>query len=102
MSKIYLNIYASFKIKMKVFNTYLILYLIIIFYSSLSSALESVHPTIIETSSIMTPVADEACFAPNEPCDVKLIKFVESAKISLDIAIFDINLESLVHAILLQ
>lgn len=42
----------------------------------------------------------EVCFSPEEPCDVKLAKFVQSAQKSLDIAVFDINLDKVVHEVL--
>jgi phosphatidylserine/phosphatidylglycerophosphate/cardiolipin synthase-like enzyme len=54
------------------------------------------------SETVKTPVADETCFAPDEPCDAKLTKFVQSAQKSLDIAIFDFNLDKLVHEILVQ
>ena len=57
---------------------------------------------LFEEALTKAPLPDEVCFAPSEPCDLKLIKFVESANESLDIAIFDINLDSLVHAILIK
>lgn len=57
-----------------------------------------------ELSDTLTPAPadDEACFAPVEKCDVKIAKFVSSARKSLDVAIFDINLDHLVHQILVQ
>ena len=45
------------------------------------------------------PHADEVCFSPAEPCDVKLIKFIATAAKSLDVAIYDINLDQLVHGL---
>lgn len=44
----------------------------------------------------------EVCFSPDEPCDLKLLKFIESAKSSIDVAVFDINLDQIVHALLIQ
>jgi|GEM_PF-6836086 len=57
---------------------------------------------LIEESRVSVPQNHEVCFSPDERCDLKLIKFVESAKASLDIAVFDLNLEQLVHEILKQ
>ena len=56
----------------------------------------------IDAALVSAPIDNETCFSPDEPCDIKLVKFVESAKVSLDIAIYDINLDQLVHAILVQ
>ena len=42
------------------------------------------------------PIDQEVCFSPDEPCALKLIKFVQSAKKSIDMAIYDINLKGLV------
>lgn len=53
-------------------------------------------------SKVITPPKDgEVCFSPEEPCDLKLIKFIEMAQKSVDIAIYDINLDQLVHQLLL-
>jgi phosphatidylserine/phosphatidylglycerophosphate/cardiolipin synthase-like enzyme len=56
----------------------------------------------VEDSLTPAPVNEEVCFSPVEKCDVKLVKFVKSAQKSLEIAIYDINLDQLVHQILLQ
>lgn len=53
-------------------------------------------------SSEVTPVDQEVCFAPDEPCDQKLVEFIKTAKVSLDMAIYDVNLDELVHQILIQ
>lgn len=58
--------------------------------------------TIINEAMVKPPVADETCFTPDEPCDIKLILFIQSAKVSLDIAIFDVNLDKVVHEILVK
>ncbi len=58
--------------------------------------------SVINEALVVPPVANEVCFAPDDPCDIKLTKFVQSAKSSLDIAIFDLNLDKLVHEILVQ
>ena len=54
----------------------------------------------IQTSLITTPKTNEVCFSPNEFCDIKLQRFLESAEKSIDMAIYDINLKSLVDLIL--
>lgn len=59
------------------------------------------HPSP-KNSIVTTPVDGEVCFSPKMPCDQKLIKFIDSAEKSLDIAIFDVNLDELVHHILVQ
>jgi hypothetical protein len=40
------------------------------------------------------PVANETCFSPAGPCEVKLVKFIRSAKKTVDVAVFDINLDA--------
>lgn len=42
------------------------------------------------------------CFSPDEGCDVKLSQFVQSAQQSIDVAIFDFNLDKLAHDLLVQ
>jgi phosphatidylserine/phosphatidylglycerophosphate/cardiolipin synthase-like enzyme len=56
--------------------------------------------TAAKESLIAAPKDGEVCFSPVEPCDVKLTRFIESAQKSIDIAIYDINLDNLVHHIL--
>jgi phosphatidylserine/phosphatidylglycerophosphate/cardiolipin synthase-like enzyme len=53
-------------------------------------------------ANVPVPVADEVCFSPDEMCDARLAKFIESATTSLDIAVYDINLDQVVHQILVQ
>lgn len=48
------------------------------------------------------PKDQEVCFSPEEPCDLKLVKFIESAQKSIDVAIFDINLDQVVHQLLVK
>src|SRR4051794_39177593 len=57
-----------------------------------------VAPTTLQEVSV--PRDQEVCFSLVEPCDLKLIKFMQSARKSLDIAIYDINRDQLVHSIL--
>jgi len=56
----------------------------------------------IDEATVKPPLDKEVCFSPAERCDLKLIKFVDSAKKSVDIAIFDINLDQLVHHLILK
>lgn len=44
----------------------------------------------------------ETCFSPDESCDTKLVSFVSGAKQSIDMAIYDINLDQLVHHLAVQ
>jgi len=73
-----------------------------------SEAKTKKHPLVealskaVETALIQPPQDLEICFSPDEPCDIKLTKFIESAQKSLDIAIYDINLDQLVHQILIK
>jgi len=46
------------------------------------------------------PKDREVCFSPDEPCDTKLWKFIQSAQKSLDVAVYDITHEKIVHEIL--
>jgi len=48
------------------------------------------------------PKDNEACFAPDENCDAKLVKYILSAKESLDIAIFELTHQKIVDAIVQQ
>jgi phosphatidylserine/phosphatidylglycerophosphate/cardiolipin synthase-like enzyme len=56
----------------------------------------------IDDVNTTAPKDNETCFSPDENCDEKLRKFILSAKESLDIAIFDINLNKIVDAIVEQ
>ena len=56
----------------------------------------------IDEAMVSAPQDLEVCFSPADLCDVKLVKLVHSAQKSLDIAIYDINLDQLVHEILIQ
>jgi phosphatidylserine/phosphatidylglycerophosphate/cardiolipin synthase-like enzyme len=50
---------------------------------------------------VKTPQDAEVCFSPDEPCAVKLLRFVDSAQTSVDVAIYDLNLDQLVHHLLI-
>ncbi len=65
------------------------------------SAIKIVSEKITDENTL-APKDNEACFSPDENCDEKLRKFILSAKESLDIAIFDINLNKIVDAIIEQ
>ncbi len=56
----------------------------------------------LDDTMVAAPVDQETCFSPEEPCSVKLRKFIASARQSIDMAIYDINEESIVHELLLQ
>lgn len=64
--------------------------------------LSQVVKEVIQPLLVSPPKDMETCFSPDEPCDLKLVKFVETAQTSLDIAIFDINLDQLVHQVLVK
>jgi mitochondrial cardiolipin hydrolase len=63
-------------------------------------ALEEKVNSTVEYAMVPVPKDEETCFSPDEPCDVKLLKFIDSAKVSIDVAIFDINLPDLVDHLL--
>jgi phosphatidylserine/phosphatidylglycerophosphate/cardiolipin synthase-like enzyme len=53
------------------------------------------------TEALAKPPGDlEVCFSPVELCDVKLVKFIKTATKSIDVAIYDINLDQVVHELL--
>jgi phosphatidylserine/phosphatidylglycerophosphate/cardiolipin synthase-like enzyme len=56
----------------------------------------------IDEAMVAPPVDQETCFSPDEPCNVKLRKFLASAQKSIDMAIYDINEDSIVHELLVQ
>ena len=58
--------------------------------------------TEVSSAQINLPKDQEVCFSPDEPCDLKLLKFIESAEKSIDVAVFDINLDQIVHALLVK
>jgi phosphatidylserine/phosphatidylglycerophosphate/cardiolipin synthase-like enzyme len=55
---------------------------------------------LIDEATVIAPTNHEVCFSPEERCDLKLVRFLETARSSIDLAVFDINLDQLVHAIL--
>jgi len=52
---------------------------------------------LASAAPVAAPKPNEVCFAPVDPCDQKLLAFVKTARKSLDVAIYDINLDQLVH-----
>jgi phosphatidylserine/phosphatidylglycerophosphate/cardiolipin synthase-like enzyme len=54
----------------------------------------------VEAALVKPPVDQEVCFSPDDPCDTKLVKFVDSALASLDVAIFDVTLDEFAHHLL--
>lgn len=53
-------------------------------------------------ASIPYPRGQEVCFSPDDRCDLKLLKLLDGAQTSIDIAIFDLNLPALVQLLLLK
>ena len=68
-------------------------------------AKKSKHSLLLEAArdseSLSTPAPkdNETCFSPDEPCAGKIIKFMQSAKVSLDIAIFEMTDQKIAKAI---
>lgn len=54
----------------------------------------------LNLSQVPLPEDQEVCFSPEEACDLKLLKLVDSAKESIDVAIYDINLPALVSLLI--
>jgi cardiolipin hydrolase len=57
---------------------------------------------VAKSAMTTAPKDNETCFAPDQPCAFKLIKFIESAKKSIDVAIFDITDKRVAQAIIDQ
>ena len=55
-----------------------------------------------DAALVKPPFDQEVWLSPEELCDVKLLKFVSSARKSIDVAIYDINLDALVHELLIK
>ena len=56
----------------------------------------------IDAALVSPPKDEEICFSPDEPCDTKLVKFIDSAQTSIDVAVFDVTRDQVVHHLLLQ
>lgn len=54
----------------------------------------------VTESFVTAPIDQEVCFSPEGNCDVKLWKFIQSAKVSLDVAVFDITHDKIAHEIM--
>jgi phosphatidylserine/phosphatidylglycerophosphate/cardiolipin synthase-like enzyme len=80
-----------------------ILIILIVFVAGVGSvhAKEKTLTRAIQSAFVSAPKDGDTCFSPDEPCDAKLEKFIEGAQKSIDIAIYDINLDSLAHQILI-
>lgn len=57
---------------------------------------------VFKATLAQAPVDNEVCFSPDEACAKKLSLFLDSAKESLDVAVFDINQEEIVHSLILK
>ena len=55
--------------------------------------------TVIK-KTVTAPTDHETCFSPEEPCDLKLEKFIQKATHSIDVAIYSINLENIVETLI--
>jgi phosphatidylserine/phosphatidylglycerophosphate/cardiolipin synthase-like enzyme len=53
-----------------------------------------------EEALVQAPQDQDVCFTPGEPCEMKLLRFIQSAKKSIDVAIYDINLERVVESLI--
>jgi len=56
----------------------------------------------VQSELASAPQDNEVCFSPVDPCAAKLVKFIDSATSSIDIAIYDINLDQVGHALLVK
>lgn len=54
----------------------------------------------IDEAKVSPPADLEACFSPEQGCDIKFWKFIQSAKKSLDVAIYDITHVKIAHELL--
>ena len=70
--------------------------------STVVFAKEKTTVKVVTESLVNAPVDQETCFSPDEPCDVKLVKFIESAEKSIDLAVYDVTLDQVVHQILVK
>jgi phosphatidylserine/phosphatidylglycerophosphate/cardiolipin synthase-like enzyme len=57
---------------------------------------------LISNVAWSAPGLQEVCFSPEEACDERLSAFIQSAKLSVDVAVFDVNLDQVVHQILVK
>ena len=59
------------------------------------------NPEIMPQVDAFAALDQQVCFSPDEACDEKLTKLIGLATRSIDLAIYDINLDPLVHQLLL-
>jgi phosphatidylserine/phosphatidylglycerophosphate/cardiolipin synthase-like enzyme len=71
-------------------------------YAGVANVLAQKVGETLREAQVSVPADQEVCFSPDEPCDLKLVKWLGSAEKSLDIAIFDLTLDALAHQILLK
>lgn len=57
---------------------------------------------LFSLNTFAAPQDNEVCFSPDEACADKLVEFVDTAQQSIDMAIYDINLDQLVHHLLVK
>jgi phosphatidylserine/phosphatidylglycerophosphate/cardiolipin synthase-like enzyme len=55
-----------------------------------------------DLANVSVPKDQDVCFSPEEQCDLKLIKLIQSAQSSIDVAVYDISLDMLAHQLLTQ
>ena len=77
-----------------------VLILVSLFFSTSVQAKKRQRP--LDLLSVKPPTDLETCFAPDEPCAEKLIRFVDSAQTSIDVAVFDININELVDHLIVK
>ncbi len=70
------------------------------FGKSLSRKLAEEVKDTVKYQVMEAPKDGEVCFSPDEDCDIKFVKFIQSAKKSLDIAVYDVTHPKIVHEIL--
>jgi phosphatidylserine/phosphatidylglycerophosphate/cardiolipin synthase-like enzyme len=66
------------------------------------SAKASHTPSLEDLATVSMPKDQDVCFSPEEQCDLKLIKLIQSAQTSIDVAVYDISLDMLAHQLLTQ
>ncbi len=65
-----------------------------------SSASQNTDSIPSQVSKAQLPTDQETCFSPDEPCAEKLENFISSARKSIQLAIYDINLENIVKLLI--
>ena len=72
--------------------------ILLLTFSTLSIADEPLSPGKIPPARS----TEVACFSPDEDCARRLAKFLESATKSIDVAIYDLNEDQIVHQLLVK